>query len=192
MIKSLYKDYYQKSAAFLFPAVGITRTSNIQPVQTYISWEPLIKETDRKLLCLYHNPGTEGFNVFERLLLLGNPLFEKQYDIKDNHSLYAFNFAPYHEDWDRFLEGKYSLLSPVLQKVIRGYYGEGDAYQYMHSFLNPEHFFTLYAKLLGVDEELLWSVGELTDKYDRKKENFLHYLENLEQSSTFESSHLQF
>jgi hypothetical protein len=39
VIKSLYKDYFQKSRVFLYPALEIKRGGSVTPVETYISWK---------------------------------------------------------------------------------------------------------------------------------------------------------
>jgi len=50
----------------------------------------------------------------------------------------------------------------------------------MHSYLYPEKFFSRYAELLGVEESLLKSVGELCTKPDLEKEMLMIEVADLE------------
>jgi hypothetical protein len=68
--------------------------------------------------------------------------------------------------------GKYSKLSTVLKRAIKNYYGDKSSeYKYIETFLYPEKYFTLYAKLLDVDVKTLQETGELCDPCDMEKEN---------------------
>ena len=48
-----------------------------------------------------------------------------------------------------------------------------DNYVYVDSYLFSEKYFSLYADLLGVDENLLKEVGELCSPPDLEKENLI-------------------
>jgi hypothetical protein len=75
MIDSLYTKYFQKSRSFLFPALGIKRTSNFTPSGTYLSVEGLVSPEDVKLVCSFPDNESEGFKAFEQQMLLSNPLY---------------------------------------------------------------------------------------------------------------------
>lgn len=170
--QGLYKQYFQKSKSFLFPALGIPRSSYIQPLQTYISWkEGRIKPEDRKLICLYPSMETEGFQKFQNSMIFGSPLFETMYCGEDGRNIYIFNYDVYKKDWDYFLNGQYSKFSIQLQRAIQKYWGlRTEHYAYIDSYLFPEHYYGVYARLLDTDEETLRKGVELCDPYNPKKE----------------------
>ena len=187
MITSLYGKYFQKSKTFLFPVLGLKRTGDFHPVQTYISWKGRYTLSERKLICVYEKTDTEEFKAFEQKMLHENPLFECLRVTKDNHGIYVFNLDHFNKDWDHFIKGKYSLFSKVLKKAIQDYYGADSAeYKYLDTFLHPQEYFGLYARLLNIDESILKVVGELCDPYDSQKEELSveeKDLENLENST---------
>ena len=53
-IKSLYKDYFQKSRIFMYPLLNIKRGSSVTPIETYMSWSEQFSIYDKKLICLYY------------------------------------------------------------------------------------------------------------------------------------------
>ena len=103
-------------------------------------------------------------------MLLSNPLYHQVLNIQD-YCLYVFDYQTYTEDWFNFLLGKYSKLSTVLKRAIKTYYGESSSeYRYIESYLYPDRYFELYAKLLDVDPKIIKKVGELCDPCDLEKE----------------------
>lgn len=182
MIESLYTKYFQKSRSFLYPLLGIKRTSVHNPVGSYIALDGVTGPEDMLLVCSFKDDGSTGFKSFEEQMLLGNPLFEKVIAAGD-HKVYLFNFSSYRSDWFNFILGKYSKLSVPLKKAIKTYYGENTSeYKYIDSFLYPDKYFSVYAHLLGVNIETLKAVGELCDPCDIEKETLkipVELLENL-------------
>ena len=180
MIDKLYGKYFQKSRSFLYPALGIKRTSNKLPSGTYLSIEGKIDPADMKLICSFPNADSEGFKVFEEQMLTGNPLFIEKIPIK-NYNLYVFDLEIYHTDWYNFIVGRYSKLSPHLKRAIKTYYGEKSAeYKYIETYLYPEKYFETYAKLLDIDVEVISKIGELCDPCDLEKENLKIPVEDFE------------
>ena len=180
MIESLYTKYFQKSRSFLFPALGIKKTSNFSPSGTYIGLNSLIEPEDIKLVCAYKENQSEGFKIFEDQMLLSNPLFMQVLHIRD-YNLYVFDFQTYADDWFNVITGKYSKLSNVLKRAIKTYYGENSSeYKYIESYLYPEKYFEIYAKLLDIDVLTLKKIGELCDPCDLEKENLKIPVEDLE------------
>jgi hypothetical protein len=166
-IKALYKDYFQKSRVFLYPALGIKRGVLITPLETYICWEGKYKKEDRKLICVYHVKDVDKFNIFDQSKLSGNSLFEKVIKVDEDHKVYIFNFDKYAEDWNNFLKGKYSAFSEELKKKVLAFYASNPTNQtYVRSFLYPESFHNEYAELLKVNCSLIKEVKELCDKPD--------------------------
>lgn len=170
MITELYTKYFQKSRAFLFPALGIKKTSNFLPVETYVCLAGKVYPEDMMLVVLYKKDESEGFKQFETKMLTGNPLFHKKHETH-THYVYLFNYELYKDDWFNFLLGKYSKLSPLLKRSIKVYYGETTkGYVYMDTYLYPEKYFDKYAELLNVDVDILKRLGELCDECDLLKE----------------------
>lgn len=170
MIENLYTKYFQKSRSFLYPVLGIKKNGSFTPSNTYVAIEGLIEPTDCKLICTFNQQPSREYEIFVTDALLPNPLYDQTFTIKDV-DFYIFDFIHFADDWDNFLKGKYSQLSNVMKKAIRSYYGETSAeYDYIESYLYPEKYFALYAKLLNVDIHVLKETGELCDPYDSKKE----------------------
>lgn len=186
MIDSLYTKYFQKSRSFLYPALGIKRTAHHSPSGTYIALDGLVGPEDMKLICTYRGDTTEGFKSFEEQMLISNPLFSSTLQV-DDYNLYLFDYSTYQPDWFNFIMGKYSKFTNPLKKAIKLYYGEQSVeYKYMDSYLNPDKYFEVYAKLLNVSSDVLKQVGELCDPCDLDKETLkipVEHLENLKKSS---------
>ena len=182
MIDNLYNKYFQKSRSFLYPALGIQKNSPFTPSGTYISLPGKYGAEDLKLIVSFRPDNTQEFLDFETQMLTGNPLFEESFKIRE-YVIYVFDFDVYQNDWFHFLTGKYSKLSAVLKKAIKTYYGDKSSeYQYIDSYLYPEKYYDVYAKLLDVDSKDLKQIGELCDPWDMDKETLKIPVENLETS----------
>lgn len=176
-LKDIYSNYFQKSRSFLYPILGLKKGSNT-PIDTYIAWEDMVNPTDMKLVCLFHLRSDPEFTSFEEKCLLGNKYFWDYKEVPDNKAVYIFNLSEFEEDWNYFLEGRYSMLSEKVKKSIREYYGANTTnYAFLHSYLYPENYYDQYAKFLCNDqrdiptvEGILRSTVELCDKPDFNKE----------------------
>lgn len=184
-IESLYKDYVQKSKIFLYPALDVKRGNSVTPIQTYISWEGYFKKEDCKLMAVYHLRQDTEFRQFERVKLLGNPLFHDFKMIDENKGIYIFDFDNRKEDWFNFTQGKYSKLSKELKLKIQTFFGVSNR-GYVDSFLYPERYFKMYAEFFTVCKEdhedmhtLLKSVGELCSKPEPESENLIANIKDL-------------
>ena len=182
MIGSLYSKYFQKSRSFLYPALGIKRTSHHNPIGTYIALEGLVGPEDMTLVCSFKEDDSQGFKAFEEQMLLSNPLYKNLVTVS-GHKLYMFDYSGYRADWFNFIMGKYSKFTPPLKKAIKQFYGDGTTeYEYMDSYLNPDKYYDTYSKILNVDVDVLKQVGELCDQCDIEKETLkipVEHLENL-------------
>jgi hypothetical protein len=182
MIENLYNKYFQKSRSFLYPALGISKNSQFTPSGTYISLPGKYGAEDLKLIVSFKHDCTQEFMDFESRMLIGNPLFEESFKIRD-YVIYVFDYNVYQNDWFHFLTGKYSKLGSVLKKAIKTYYGDkSNEYKYLDSYLYPEKYYDVYAKLLDVDTKDLKLIGELCDPWDMDKETLKIPIENLETS----------
>ena len=183
-LESLYKDYVQKSRLFLYPALGMRRGQSVTPIQTYASWEGHYALTDRKLCCLYHVRSDEEFRAFESFIVKHEMFYDFKLTEQDK-GVYVFDFGKQRDDWDMFLQGKYSKLSNDLKKKIRNFFGINNQ-GYIDSFLFPERYFSMYADMLtssrsehGDMLRLLTEVGELCSTPDLEKENLVMSVKDL-------------
>jgi hypothetical protein len=183
-IKSLYRDYFQKSRIFLYPGLDIKRGTSTTPIETYSIWQYKYSLEDKKLICLYHLRNDKEFRTFEQNKLFGNKMFYDFKQTEDGRGIYIFDFSKQGEDWKNFQEGKYSMISQEQKRKIKNYYGTNSPnYAYIESFLHPEKYFRLYSDMLGVREKVLKEVGELCEKPDFDKETLEISIKNLEISN---------
>lgn len=176
-IDSLYKDYIQKSKVFMYPLLEVRKGVSVTPIETYCMWENHYKKEDCKLIVLYYLRDDAEFKQFEKVKLLGNPLFHDFQMTDDDKGIYVFDYGKHKEDWMFFIEGKYSRFSSELKKKLQTHFGQSNR-GYIDSFLYPERYFKLYADLLTVNPadkprmmSTLKEVGELCSIMDDEKEN---------------------
>lgn len=184
-LESLYKDYVQKSRLFLYPALGMKRGQSVTPIQTYASWEGNYALTDRKLSCLYYVRSDAEFKAFETFIVK-HEMFHDFKLTEEDKGVYVFDFSKQRDDWDMFLEGKYSKLSTDLKKKIRNFFGINNQ-GYIDSFLFPERYFSMYADMLtssrsehGDMLKIITEVGELCSTPDLEKENLVMSIKDLQ------------
>lgn len=186
MIKSIYNKYFQKSKSFLYPALGIKKSSYFKPSNTYLAIPGLFELEDVKFICTFDKEDSDGYKSFEQKMLLENPLFFEKI-VGDEYNIYVFDFEIYMNDWFNFIGGKYSKLSTVLKRAIKAYYGETSLeYQQMDAFLNPKEYFDIYSKMLDVDIDIIKHSGELCDEPNLEKEVLKisqEYLESLKKTT---------
>ena len=172
-IKSIYGKYFQKSKMFLYPLLGIKRGSKIVPSETYLAWESFYKTEDIKLICLYHPKEKNDYESFEKKVLLKHNRLVDIKNINENDKLFIFDFLDIEDDWKHVINGKYSKINPKLKGNIKSFFDVNSAnYSYMNSYLYPNKYFEEYAECLGVNQDLLETVGELCAKPDIEKETF--------------------
>lgn len=177
-ISSLYKDYYQKSRLFLYPALKVRKGVSVTPIETYMAWEGVYSIEDCKLICVYHQREDEEFKVFEKNKLLGNELFYKVIPLEERKAAYVFDFMNHKEDFHHVASGKYSKLSNDYKiRIMTFFSGNRAQVGYIESYLYPDKYFGLYAKLLTGNEKdmdemekLLCEVGELCSIPDINEE----------------------
>ena len=174
MIKSLRKEYFQKSQVFLYPFLKIPKGHKYVPIGTYVAWAEGIYPADKKFLCVYALHTDEEFYKFENKYLIGNDMFDNFHLLEDNTGLFIFNYKRFHEDYLKFLAGKYSTMSEDYKQIIVQFFKATDisnpAFHHINSYLYPDFYFSKYAELLGVEKDLLIEVGELCPPVDIEKE----------------------
>jgi hypothetical protein len=170
-IKKLYTKYAQKSKIFLYPILGIKRGGSVTPVETYLEWVNKYTKQDRKLICLYHLRDDNEFKNFEKRVLLAHPKFENFYYTENNQGIYIFDYEPDKDLYDKVLQGKYSQIKKEYKEKILDFFSNNKGSMvYIDSYLNPEKYMADYANLLGVNLELIKSVGQLCELPDEDKE----------------------
>jgi hypothetical protein len=177
---TLYSKYFQKSKVFLYPLLGIKRGSNVVPEETFVSWNENLTSEDMKLICLYKRGKDQEFEYFEKLLLK-HPRLCDYVNINEEEVLFTFDFSDLGDDWDCFINGKYSMMSmSVKRKIIDFFDKTSGNYIYIESFLYPHKWFDKYSELLDTDVEILKRVGELCDKPNLEKEKLTIKVVDLE------------
>lgn len=170
MIDALYTDYFQKSRMFLYPLLEIRRGAVAVPVDTYVQWEGKYTSEDTKFICRYQKREDKEFTLFEKNMLVKHNRLIEKIELNDE-LIYTFDFSDYKDDFIHFISGTYSKMdSNTKRKILTFFDKYSSNYVYMESYLYPGKYFSLYAKLLGVDKELLMDVGELCNKPDIEKE----------------------
>lgn len=174
VINALYKEYFQKSRVFLYPLLDIRRGASVVPELTYISWNGYLKPEDAKLITVYPKREDKEYLNFEKHVLLKHSRATDFIHLNDKQLLITFDFSDMIDDWNHFINGRYSQMNVKIKRKIRDFFDKNSGnYVYVDSYLFPEKYFALYADLLVVNEDLLRSVGELCSKPDLEKENLI-------------------
>jgi hypothetical protein len=176
MISKPYSKYFQKSRSFLLPAIGTVNNMHVRSLSSFIAWEGHYKPEDCRLILVVDKRmpelNTPEFLLYEEHVLKASLLYEKTVLTQTGHA-HIYDMTSFERDWGRFLDGRYSQLSPHLKERIRYYYGPNSGeYAYMETFIYPEQFFGVYAFLLDVDEAIIRQVGELCNVYDLDRETY--------------------
>jgi hypothetical protein len=178
---ALYKKYFQKSKIFLYPLLGIRRGTSVVPTQTYTGWQSHYVPEDMKLIATYHVRKDPEFLKFDKNILLRHHRLADYVTIDETTALYTFDFSDMEDDWNMFIQGKYSKMNKETKLLIRNYFERDSGnYMYVDSYLFPENYFEVYADLLRYPEEELRKVGELCSPPDLTKEMLVAEPQNLE------------
>lgn len=158
----------------MYPALEIRRGGSVTPIQTYVAWADNYLPKDRKFVCLYHLRDDDDFIRFEKQKLLGNKHFCDFREVEGEKGAYIFDYRFMGDDWDHFINGRFSKMSEVHKAVVRQFYGSySSSFVYIESMLNPEKYYDKYAKILNVDVDLLKEVGELCSIPDITRETLV-------------------
>lgn len=177
-IKSLNRNYVQKSRIFLYPLLGIKRGVSVTPMETYMSWEGKYEVEDCRLTCLYRLRDDRDFKVIESTKLTGNPLFDAFFEIEGDIGAYVFDLSDHKQDFLNVVNGKYSQLSDKHKQTVMNFFKSHSSHHvYIESYLNPKKFIPMYADMLSTESKdvpsmrkLLMEVGELCSMPDHDKE----------------------
>ena len=180
-IKTINRDYFQKSKLFFYPTLGIRKGQSVSLIETFVGWDGHVSINDNILVCLYYLRKDPEFMNFEKQKLLNNRYFKEFFEVEDERGAYLFDLREYAADWPHFLNGKYSKFSTKLKSQIINFQPRNTVnYAYVNSFVYPEKYFGLYKELLNVDLKTLVQVGELCDKPDFEREILKAHVKSLD------------
>lgn len=180
-INALYKKYFQKSKIFLYPLLDIKRGTSVVPTETYVSWGEFCSTEDMKLICVYHSRTDAEYMNFEKNVLLKHSRLCDYVKADAVTSIFTFDFSDLSDDWDHFINGRYSKMDVRIKRRILDFFDSNSGnYFYVNSYLFPLTNHAVYAELLDVSIDLIKEVHELCDKPDFDKENLVLEVANLE------------
>lgn len=169
-IQNVNRKYFQKSTFFLYPLLKIPKT--VIPMVTYLYWDDYSSSSkDPVLICRFKQFTKDSEKKTETEHLAGHPLFKDYYELEDETVVYIFTLKDFPALIDQFLKGEYSKFPPsIKERIVNFYRIETPTRSYMKSYLYPEHYYTLYSKLLNVPVKILVETGELADAPNLEKE----------------------
>lgn len=168
---STYTEYFQKSKVFLYPLLDIEKKESFVPIETYISWDKLFSTDNYKFICIYNCPKNIQYKQFEDRIIKKNKLYESSFIINSKKHGCIFNMEDYKNDYNMFIEGRYSKFSKKTKNKILKYFGNvGQISEYIQSFLKPDAYHKLYADELGVQIKTIEEVYEICSVPDLNKE----------------------
>lgn len=180
-----------KSAVFIYPILGIPKNAKFKPIASYMamkSYNDNIGFNDSVFILKYKIEETVEFSLFQKRNIRENKKFLNEIRINNNTKAYIFDMKDIEEDFMNASNGKYSKLTEDTKKKIINHNKHNPSnIEFLKSYLYPDKYFKLYAKLLSARDEdieeiekLLSEVGELcskpnieTETLDIKKESKL-------------------
>ncbi len=166
-----FTDYFQKSKVFLYPLLGLEKGLDYVPEQTYIAWEDVYEPNNLKFICLYKAKVNEKYIQFVKNNILKNELFDNTIKLNENEFLHVFDLSKHKDDFEFFLEGKYSKISNENKISIETFFASNlKMSSYIEGFLYPELYHKDYADELNVDIEIIKDVHELCSLPNLEKE----------------------
>ena len=181
------RNYAQKSKLFLLPLVGIKKDTHIKPVCTYIiDRERNISELDYKLIVPFKKEESSEYSHYEDSYILKS----KYLDIANYHEtedccVYVFDLYDFKEDYDKFLEGKYTEFSTRTKSLVNIYWGKVEGKKFyphpkIEAYISPIlETYQQFAQELGVPLDVLVKGKELLDKPNLEKEAFTYVKDGL-------------
>lgn len=167
-INEPYSRYFQKSMVFLFPLAGIPMHDEIKPLKSYIHLPGLV-DLDSPEIILEFEKHSEVIQFLDPIIAR-NPRLKKISGLSERLFVLV-DLSQYKEQYLFFLNGSYSCFDQKVKQQILNFHTKNKAnLAYIHSFLYPERYFSQYAKLFDISENILQDVGELIDKPNLLKE----------------------
>jgi hypothetical protein len=157
-MQKIVKNYFQKSRWFLYPILGHSTSSRLEPLETYV----LNKTVEENTLDDTYAQEAE---------LYKNPFFKTFSEIGD-FSIFVFSFkeTDHSRDFENFVAGKYSKFTEAAKSKILEYYAGTSDHELFEGYLYPETAYKDVSYLLGEGIHILKSVVELCNIPDLEKE----------------------
>lgn len=153
---------------FLFPLAGIPMHDEIKPLKSYIHLPGLV-DLDSPEIILEFEKHSEVIQFLDPIIAR-NPRLKKISGLSERLFVLV-DLSQYKEQYLFFLNGNYSCFDQKVKQQILNFHTKNKAnLAYIHSFLYPERYFSQYAKLFDISENILQEVGELIDKPNLLKE----------------------
>jgi len=113
-IKMISYEYFQKSKAFIYPALSIPK--NIQePLETYLGIENFNFKSTTPLVCMYNR---HDLNFKKSLTYLKeHDRYELDFELEDFHII-IFDMSHILKDYNLIIAGSYSQVSENLRTII--------------------------------------------------------------------------
>ena len=166
---NVYSKYFQKSKVFLYPLLNIPNSDENNPYMTYIA-SGTIKPEDYKIICLYRKTNNKDFRTYLNEVLKKNKHFENHVDLYTKQ-IVIFNLQDYKEDFNLFINGKYSQLSlSAKSQIVKFYVVDKKRINYIESFLEPQHVHSDYAAYLDLPLHTIVETYEVCQKPNMIKE----------------------
>lgn len=116
----LFSSVPTRTTKYLLPLLG--RDKKFLRYHTYFV-NAFLDEQLENLLLLYRFTGTEIYKMFESKLM-NDPLFVGHVEHDNYHVVYKFHIPKeFKKDVDNFIDGKFSLFSKKLKRLISKFYG---------------------------------------------------------------------
>lgn len=127
-----------------------------------MTWDKVYSLEDYKFIAVYHVRDDIQWKQFEKNMLKNHNLFEECIELEDGDVAYVFDCSSLKDDYDKVAQGKYSKLSATHKAIVSKFFNSnGFRSSLILSYLIPEKYYKIYARLLNVKIHLLKQVGEL-------------------------------
>lgn len=126
MQKITDKRYVQKSKVFLLPLINLKKDLYVKPIKTFIIDKVAnVTVNDRKLILPFFKDNSSEFNYYENNhIMTCDYLDVSSYYETDKFRVYSFKLNHIENDFDLFLEGKYTKFSKKTKSLIHLYWGK--------------------------------------------------------------------
>lgn len=188
MIEVLKTNYWSKSAAFLLPLVGLTKSQKYN-IQSYLFWDEYSIHNYQLIISISYDNYEEFLKYCRKIIF---PILDKKgyilesYNTKKNETIFVLDMSEWALDIEMFLKGKYSKFSKEAKEIItefHTFYDNGPKIGiHIKIALNPLDKQKLLNNLSGLDyvsehyglnPEELKKIGELASIYNDELETLV-------------------
>lgn len=172
-MESIYAKYVHKSRIFCYPQLGIPRNLGYSPEQTYAACSSKFSVADMKLTLVYKDCMSSKAQYILKKYVYPSPILAGFEELPNETLIAWFDFSKQADDWEHFLNGRYSRFSkPWKKKLLSFYSGNQGNWQVMNKMLHPYYYHDEIAKLFNVPISIIRETREIIDKPDFCKEEY--------------------